>query len=127
CRRPRPRCCRAHACSPRGACTDGARAMPGIDPHDTAAGKGGARAAPAVSPWLAKPVDEVPAGTLTRLRDAARGCRRCPLWRNATQTVFGAGPSGARLMLVGEQPGDREDLAGEPFVGPAGRVLREAL
>ncbi len=101
--------------------------MPGIDPHDTAAGRGGARTAPVASPWLAKPVDEVPSGSLTRLRDAARGCRRCPLWRHATQTVFGAGPSRARLMLVGEQPGDREDVAGEPFVGPAGRVLRGAL
>jgi uracil-DNA glycosylase len=59
-------------------------------------------------------------------RDAA-GCRRCPLWKNATQTVFGDGPRKARLMFVGEQPGDVEDREGVPFVGPAGRLLREAL
>ena len=65
--------------------------------------------------------------SLSRLRDEAAGCRRCDLWKRATQTVFGEGPSSARLMLVGEQPGDQEDLAGEPFVGPAGQLLREAL
>jgi DNA polymerase len=54
-------------------------------------------------------------------------CRRCPLWQRATQTVFGAGPADASLVLVGEQPGDQEDLAGEPFVGPAGQLLRKAL
>ncbi|MEY2449581.1 MAG: uracil-DNA glycosylase [Acidimicrobiaceae bacterium] len=54
-------------------------------------------------------------------------CRNCDLWRNATQTVFGVGPVPAEMMLVGEQPGDQEDLAAEPFVGPAGRVLDEAL
>ena len=59
-------------------------------------------------------------------RDAAR-CRACPLWEGATQTVFGEGPTGAPLMLVGEQPGDKEDLAGHPFVGPAGTVLQHAL
>ena len=64
---------------------------------------------------------------LARLAQAAAGCRACDLWRNATQTVFGEGPVDAELMLVGEQPGDREDLAGHPFVGPAGRVLDEAL
>ena len=64
---------------------------------------------------------------LTRVRDEAAGCRRCDLWKRATQTVFGEGPSDARLMLVGEQPGDQEDLAGEPFVGPAGQLLRDAL
>jgi uracil-DNA glycosylase family protein len=64
---------------------------------------------------------------LARLAQAAAGCRACDLWRNATQTVFGEGPADAELMLVGEQPGDREDLAGHPFVGPAGRVLDEAL
>jgi uracil-DNA glycosylase len=57
----------------------------------------------------------------------AADCTRCDLYRRATQTVFGTGPAPAPLMLVGEQPGDREDLAGEPFVGPAGRVLDEAL
>jgi DNA polymerase len=54
-------------------------------------------------------------------------CRRCDLWRNATQGVAGRGPARAKLMLVGEQPGDEEDLAGEPFVGPAGRLLARAL
>src|SRR6516162_7790738 len=60
-------------------------------------------------------------------RADAEACRRCDLWRAATQTVFGAGPIGARIMFVGEQPGDVEDRAGEPFVGPAGHLLREAL
>jgi uracil-DNA glycosylase len=61
------------------------------------------------------------------VRRAAEGCQACDLWARATQTVFGQGPVPARLMLVGEQPGDREDLAGEPFVGPAGGVLARAL
>ena len=61
------------------------------------------------------------------LRDAVQGCRGCELWAGATQAVFGDGADRAPIMLVGEQPGDREDLAGEPFVGPAGRVLDEAL
>jgi DNA polymerase len=65
--------------------------------------------------------------TLSALREAAAGCRGCPLWRPATQTVFGEGRKRARLMLVGEQPGDREDLEGRPFVGPAGRELDRAL
>ncbi len=65
--------------------------------------------------------------SLRTLREAAADCRGCPLWRDATQTVFGAGPRKARLMLVGEQPGDREDIEGEPFVGPAGRILQQAL
>jgi DNA polymerase len=60
-------------------------------------------------------------------RPAAAGCRACDLWARATQTVFGAGPVPARLMLVGEQPGDKEDLAGEPFVGPAGALLAKAM
>jgi DNA polymerase len=67
---------------------------------------------------------------MTRLEQLARDaqdCRACDLWRTGTQTVFGEGPAAAKLMLVGEQPGDREDLAGRPFVGPAGRVLDEAL
>jgi uracil-DNA glycosylase family protein len=57
----------------------------------------------------------------------AANCERCPLYKNATQTVFGQGPAGALLMLVGEQPGDSEDKAGLPFVGPAGRILDHAL
>jgi uracil-DNA glycosylase family protein len=65
--------------------------------------------------------------TLGEAREAAAACRRCALWENATQTVFGQGPEGAKLMLVGEQPGDREDLAGLPFVGPAGAMLDRAL
>lgn len=76
---------------------------------------------------LAKPVDEVPAGSLAALRKAAADCRRCPLWRPATQTVFGQGPARAPMMLVGEQPGAQEDLAGAPFVGPAGQLLRDLL
>lgn len=65
--------------------------------------------------------------TLPTLRDAAAQCRGCPLYRNATQTVFGEGPQRARIVLVGEQPGDSEDRAGRPFVGPAGRMLDRAL
>jgi uracil-DNA glycosylase family protein len=64
---------------------------------------------------------------LEGLRDAAKGCRNCPLWENATQTVFGEGSPRARIMLVGEQPGDQEDKEGHPFVGPAGRILDEGL
>ncbi len=62
-----------------------------------------------------------------QLAEQAKACQACPLWQGATQTVFGEGPVAARLMLVGEQPGDREDLQGHPFVGPAGRLLDEAL
>lgn len=65
--------------------------------------------------------------TLESLRRAARTCQGCPLYKNATQTVFGSGKTTARLLLVGEQPGNDEDLQGEPFVGPAGRVLDEGL
>src|SRR5215213_4279973 len=65
--------------------------------------------------------------TLPRLREAAQTCRGCHLWQGATQTVFGEGPAKARLMLVGEMPGDREDREGHPFVGPAGRELDRAL
>jgi DNA polymerase len=65
--------------------------------------------------------------TLPRLRAAAAGCRACPLWQTGTQTVFGEGGAPARLMLVGEQPGDQEDTQGRPYVGPAGRLLEQAL
>jgi uracil-DNA glycosylase len=65
--------------------------------------------------------------TLEELGQAVQGCRRCPLWRDATRGVCGAGTAQAPLMIVGEQPGDQEDLAGKPFVGPAGRVLDDAL
>jgi uracil-DNA glycosylase len=65
--------------------------------------------------------------TLANLREAAAGCRGCHLWRNATQTVFGEGMKKSRVVFVGEQPGDKEDRAGRPFVGPAGRELDRAL
>jgi uracil-DNA glycosylase len=68
-----------------------------------------------------------PQPTLAALRKAAARCTGCHLYRNATQTVFGEGPEGARVMLVGEQPGDAEDLAGHPFVGPAGKLLDRCL
>jgi uracil-DNA glycosylase len=71
----------------------------------------------------------IPAGrhTLADLAQAAAGCEGCDLYRHATQTVFGRGPAAATVMLVGEQPGDQEDRAGKPFVGPAGRILDDAL
>jgi uracil-DNA glycosylase family protein len=65
--------------------------------------------------------------SLEALRLKAKACRACPLYKHATQTVFGEGPIGAKIMLVGEQPGDQEDKAGRPFVGPAGRLLDTAL
>ncbi len=76
---------------------------------------------PTARPWL----PEKP--TLPRLREAAAGCKGCDLWRRGTQTVFGEGSPHARVMMVGEQPGDKEDLQGRPFVGPAGAVLDKAL
>ncbi|MCT2583806.1 UdgX family uracil-DNA binding protein [Actinophytocola gossypii] len=68
-----------------------------------------------------------PNADLDTLRSAADTCRGCDLYRDATQTVFGAGPSDARVLVVGEQPGDQEDRKGEPFVGPAGRLLDRAM
>jgi DNA polymerase len=68
-----------------------------------------------------------PQPTVAALRDAAAECTACHLYRNATQTVFGEGPEGAHVMLVGEQPGDAEDIAGHPFVGPAGKLLNRCL
>jgi DNA polymerase len=65
--------------------------------------------------------------SLDEVRAAAAGCQACDLWKLGTQTVFGEGSDSAELMLVGEQPGDKEDLAGRPFVGPAGRILDQAL
>jgi DNA polymerase len=65
--------------------------------------------------------------TLKSLREAAKVCHGCDLWRNATQTVFGGGPANAELVFVGEQPGDQEDKVGQPFVGPAGRIFDQAL
>ena len=77
------------------------------------------------TPTAANWIPERP--TLEKVREASRDCQGCDLWKTGSQTVFGEGPSRARLMLVGEQPGDREDLEGHPFVGPAGRFLDEAL
>jgi uracil-DNA glycosylase len=65
--------------------------------------------------------------TLRTLREASRGCKGCDLWERGTQTVFGEGVAGAEIMLVGEQPGDREDVEGRPFVGPAGQLLNRSL
>ncbi|MGA7614968.1 MAG: UdgX family uracil-DNA binding protein [Thermoanaerobaculia bacterium] len=65
--------------------------------------------------------------TLPRLRDAAAACQACDLWKRGSQTVFGEGRKGSTVMLIGEQPGDQEDLSGHPFVGPAGRILDKAL
>src|SRR4051812_7414602 len=69
----------------------------------------------------------MPSRSLSKVRAAAKSCRNCDLWRHATQTVFGEGPDRATLMLVGEQPGNDEDLQGHPFVGPAGKLLDRAL
>jgi len=76
---------------------------------------------------LAKPVAKIPEGSLAALRREARNCHACDLWKHATQTVFGAGPADARIMLIGEQPGLYEDREGAPFVGPAGKLLDRAL
>ena len=72
-------------------------------------------------------VSPVALGSIDQLRKAAHSCEACDLWRNATQTVFGEGSHTAAITFVGEQPGDQEDLAGHPFVGPAGKVLNDAL
>jgi DNA polymerase len=71
--------------------------------------------------------DRAPRGKLEQLRGEARGCTACDLYKHATQTVFGEGAAKARIMLIGETPGDREDLEGHPFVGPAGQLLDRAL
>ncbi|AZO72214.1 MAG: uracil-DNA glycosylase [Mesorhizobium sp.] len=75
----------------------------------------------------AEPAAGEDATSIGEAREAAKGCRRCQLWRNATQTVFGEGPETAEVVFVGEQPGDQEDLAGKPFVGPAGRIFDSIL
>jgi uracil-DNA glycosylase family protein len=75
---------------------------------------------------MTEPLDVLP-HDLDALREQAAGCTRCELYRDTTQTVFGAGPTRARMVMVGEQPGDQEDRQGKPFVGPAGRLLDEAL
>ena len=76
---------------------------------------------------IVPPAEAGPPTPLDDARRAAAGCKACALYAHATQTVFGEGPEDARIMLVGEQPGDQEDLAGRPFVGPAGRVLDAGL
>lgn len=78
-----------------------------------------------IEEWHPAPVPET--SSLTTLRQAALRCTACPLYKNATQTVFGEGPKRAAIMLLGEQPGDQEDLSGKPFIGPAGRILNRAL
>jgi uracil-DNA glycosylase family protein len=90
-------------------------------------GAGQAAAALGTVAELVPPPERVKAADLAEMRGEAAHCKACPLWGPATQTVFGRGPEGATLMLVGEQPGDQEDLAGEPFVGPAGELLDRAL
>ena len=75
--------------------------------------------------WRPAPVPET--SSLKELAEAAKKCTACHLYKHATQTVFGEGPKGATLMLLGEQPGDQEDVAGKPFVGPAGKILDRAL
>lgn len=87
------------------------------------------RSSPSEAPHLplAKPVEVIPEGSLEELRRRAADCRACGLWKTGTQTVFGAGPEDATAMLIGEQPGHQEDLAGEAFVGPSGLLLQELM
>src|SRR5229473_2611591 len=93
------------------------------DPH-----KPQKRPEPSMKPKEAASAESLDAlRELEALREEASHCRACPLWKDATQTVFGEGPPHAQIMLVGEQPGDKEDLAGHPFVGPAGQMLDRAL
>jgi uracil-DNA glycosylase family protein len=75
----------------------------------------------------AKPANPPDSTSWSTLREAAKDCQACHLYQHATQTVFGEGPKNARLMFVGEQPGDHEDVAGKPFVGPAGKIMDRAL
>ena len=87
---------------------------------------GGRTAARAKTTKTAAPLIP-PRPTLSKLQQAARGCQACPLWKTGTQTVFGEGSRHAKVVFVGEQPGNDEDLAGKPFVGPAGKLLDKAL
>ena len=79
-----------------------------------------------VTKRVARGVNPTEPSSLAELARAVHYCRRCPLWKNATQGVPGEGSTHARVMLIGEQPGDQEDLAGRPFVGPAGKLLDKA-
>lgn len=76
---------------------------------------------------LQKAAVDAPEGSLSQLRLQAKDCRACDLWKPATQTVFGVGPAHARIVVIGEQPGDQEDLGGKPFIGPAGQLFDRAL
>lgn len=87
----------------------------------SSSGTAAARKAPSAAPFLPS------RRTLPNLQSAAAKCKGCDLWKNATQTVFGEGPTPAQVMFIGEQPGDQEDRQGHPFVGPAGKFLDEAL
>lgn len=82
---------------------------------------------PAKSEEYARPAKPPDSSSLSTIREAAERCTACHLYMNATQTVFGEGPKNARIMLIGEQPGDYEDVAGKPFVGPAGKIMDQAL
>ena len=82
---------------------------------------------PAKSDEYARPAKPPDTSSLAEVREASRKCTACHLYKCATQTVFGEGPTGAAIMLVGEQPGDYEDVAGKPFVGPAGKIMDKAL
>ena len=82
---------------------------------------------PAIEKEYARPATPPAASSLSAVREAARDCTACHLYKRATQTVFGVGPKDAPILLVGEQPGDSEDVAGKPFVGPAGKILDRAL
>ena len=96
--------------------------------RNTAAKTPAGQAGDADCPAAKSAAEFVPATTsLSVLREASQGCRGCQLYCNATQTVFGEGPKDAIVMFVGEQPGDKEDLAGKPFVGPAGQILNEGM
>src|ERR1700712_1780257 len=79
------------------------------------------------APMALNPNRSVPVRDLEKLRKAAKKCRACPLWKVGTQTVFGEGSATAKVIFVGEQPGNEEDLTGKPFVGPAGKLLDRAL
>src|SRR5579864_21482 len=100
---------------------------PPFPPPQAGEGQGGGEPAPARAHCAGMDAASAPITSLRQLAAAEAACTRCPLYKDATQAVPGEGPSRATFMLVGEQPGDKEDLAGKPFVGPAGRMLDQAL